>query len=115
MMCILMLQEMIKNKLYGTSADIFSYGVMLYRMLCGSKPFKGKVDRDLDKAVVEKKPVFPKEIFSKEATSLLTGVSQFRAVVVDSCCFAHAVRCVVYALSCCKRSLNNAWAVVPRA
>ena len=41
--------EMIKNKLYGPAADIFSYGVMLYRMLCGSKPFKGKVDRDLDK------------------------------------------------------------------
>jgi serine/threonine protein kinase len=33
--------EMIKNKLYGPSADIFSFGVMLYRMLCGSKPFKG--------------------------------------------------------------------------
>jgi len=41
--------EMIKNKLYGPAADLFSYGVMLYRMLCGSKPFKGKVDRDLDK------------------------------------------------------------------
>jgi len=66
--------EMIKNKLYGPAADIFSYGVMLYRMLCGSKPFKGKVDRDLDKAVIERKPQFPKEIFSKEATSLLTGL-----------------------------------------
>lgn len=70
--------EMIKNKLYGFSADIFSYGVMLYRMLCGSKPFKGKVDRDLDKAVLEKKPQFPKEIFSKEAMSLLTGLLQKR-------------------------------------
>jgi len=68
--------EMIKNKLYGPSADIFSYGVMLYRMLCGSKPFKGKVDRDLDKAVIEKKPQFPKEIFSKDAISLLNGLLQ---------------------------------------
>lgn len=40
------------------------------------KPFKGKVDRDLDKAVLEKKPQFPKEIFSKEAISLLTGLLQ---------------------------------------
>ena len=70
--------EMIKNKLYGPAADIFSYGVMLYRMLCGSKPFKGKVDRDLDKAVIERKPTFPKEIFSKEAISLLTGLLQKR-------------------------------------
>lgn len=66
--------EMIKNKLYGPSADIFSFGVMLYRMLCGSKPFKGKIDRDLDKAVLEKKPVFPKEIFSTQATALLTAL-----------------------------------------
>lgn len=70
--------EMIKNKLYGPSADIFSYGVMLYRMLCGSKPFKGKADRDLDRAVVDKKPVFPKEIFSKDAVTLLTGLLQKR-------------------------------------
>lgn len=68
--------EMIRNKLYGPGADIFSYGVMLYRMLCGSKPFKGKVDRDLDKAVLERKPLFPKEVFSKEAQLLLTGLLQ---------------------------------------
>ena len=70
--------EMIKNKLYGPAADLFSYGVMLYRMLCGSKPFKGKVDRDLDKAVIERKPQFPKEIFSQEAITLLTGLLQKR-------------------------------------
>ena len=70
--------EMIKNKLYGPGADIFSYGVMLYRMLSGSKPFKGKIDRDLDKAVIERKPQFPKEIFSKEAISLLTALLQKR-------------------------------------
>jgi len=68
--------EMIKGKLYGASVDIFSFGVMLYRMLCGSKPFKGKVDRDLDKAVIEKTPQFPKEIFTKHAVSLLQGLLQ---------------------------------------
>jgi len=47
-------------------------------MLCGSKPFKGKVDRDLDKAVIEKQPQFPKEIFSKNAISLLQGLLQKR-------------------------------------
>lgn len=70
--------EMIKNKLYGPGADIFSYGVMLYRMLCGQKPFKGKVDRDLDKAVQDRKPTFHQEVFSKDAISLLTGLLQKR-------------------------------------
>ena len=51
---------------------------MLYRMLCGSKPFKGKVDRELDKAVVEKKPAFPEDLFSPEATSFLYACLQKR-------------------------------------
>jgi len=68
--------EMIKNKLYGSATDIFSYGVMLYRMLCGSKPFKGKAEGDLDKAVLERKPQFPTDIFSKDAIHLLTGLLQ---------------------------------------
>jgi len=70
--------EMIKNKPYGPAVDIFSYGVMTYRMICGTKPFKGKIDRELDKAVVEKEPRFPRDIFSPEATSLLQGLLQKR-------------------------------------
>jgi len=70
--------EMIKNRLYGPGADIFSLGVMTFRMLCGSKPFKGKIDRDLDQAILDRKPHFRKEIFSKEAVSLLSGMLQKR-------------------------------------
>lgn len=69
--------EMIRNKLYGTGADIFSFGVMLYRMLSGQKPFKGKGDQDLDNAVLNSKPPFGTD-FSKEAVSLLTGLLQKR-------------------------------------
>jgi len=68
--------EMIRNKFYGPSTDIFSYGVMLYRMICGQKPFKGKLEGELDKAVVEKKPVFPTDQFSEEAIDLLQGLLQ---------------------------------------
>jgi len=68
--------EMIKNRPYGTATDIFSYGVMLYRMLCGNKPFKGKTESDLDKAVIEKKPIFPADVFSRDAIHLLSGMLQ---------------------------------------
>jgi len=70
--------EIILNRRYGPSVDIFAFGVILYRMLCGSKPFKGKTDKELDKAVVEKQPVFPKEFFSKNAANLLEGLLQKR-------------------------------------
>jgi len=66
--------EMIKGRLYGPCADIFSLGVLIYRMLMAEKPFPGKVDRDLDKAVRDKKPNFPPEVFSKDAKSLLEGM-----------------------------------------
>jgi serine/threonine protein kinase len=68
--------EMIRGKVYGPGVDIFSFGVMMYRMLCGSKPFKGKVDRELDKAVLEYSPHFPKELFSSHAANLLSGLLQ---------------------------------------
>lgn len=68
--------EMVKNKLYGPAADLFSFGVLIFRMLCGSKPFRGKVDRDLDRSVVDMRPQFPKDFFSPEATDLLTGMLQ---------------------------------------
>jgi serine/threonine protein kinase len=66
--------EMIKGRYYGFSVDVFSFGVMLYRMLSGQKPFRGKRDRDLDKAVTDQAPQFQREIFSKHAISLLTGL-----------------------------------------
>mgnify|MGYP000552793697 CR=1 FL=1 len=46
--------------------------------LRAQKPFKGKIDRDLDKAVVEKESKFPPDFFSPEATDLLTGMLQKR-------------------------------------
>eukprot|EP00461_Guttulinopsis_vulgaris_P000324 UN00324 len=77
--------EMIRNKLYGPATDVFSYGVMVYRMLCGSKPFKGRTEAELDRAVLDKKPVFPSDIFSRDAIHLLTGMLQKKAELRLGC------------------------------
>jgi serine/threonine protein kinase len=69
--------EMIKNKMYGPEVDFFSFGVLIYRMLAGTKPFKGRIDRDLDKAVLEREPRFS-SLFSPEAKSLIQGLLQKR-------------------------------------
>ena len=70
--------EIIKQRLYGQGVDIFSLGVMIYRMLSGSKPFrgKGKGDRELDSAVLAANPMLPAEFFSPAARDLLTGLLQ---------------------------------------
>jgi len=65
--------EMMHGHRYGSSVDIFSFGVLLYRMLMGCKPFDGK---DLDEAVYNNKPVFPKDKLSKNAIRLLDALLQ---------------------------------------
>jgi len=65
--------EMMHGHRYGCSVDIFSFGVLLYRMLLGTKPFDGK---DLDEAVYNNKPVFPKDKLTKNAIRLLDGLLQ---------------------------------------
>mmetsp|Transcript_18572 Transcript_18572/g.33269 ORF Transcript_18572/g.33269 Transcript_18572/m.33269 type:complete len:617 (-) Transcript_18572:263-2113(-) len=66
--------EMIANVRYTNAVDIFSFGVMLYRMMCGSKPFKGSTDHDLDRAVMHKRPSFPTDYFTHDSASLLQGL-----------------------------------------
>jgi len=59
---------------YGTPVDFFSYGVTIYRMLSGKKPFKGSSRQEFDKAVCEDEPVYDRDVFSPEATSLIKGL-----------------------------------------
>lgn len=84
--------EIIKNECYGPMADFFSYGVMVYRFLSGTKPFVKKLDRKerekrrknrkggrrggrgktlIDKNIVFMKPEYPSEYFSDIAKDFL--------------------------------------------
>ena len=37
-----MAPEMMQNKAYDASVDWFSFGILLFELLCGKNPFKGE-------------------------------------------------------------------------
>lgn len=58
--------EIIKDKGYkGFSVDVWSFGVMLYAMLCGTVPFKATNMKDLHKLISKGQFTFPIEISSE--------------------------------------------------
>jgi beta-adrenergic-receptor kinase len=65
--------EVILMQPYDKMCDFFSFGVLIYRLLSGRKPFGSHMgSSDLDKNVVSVEPEFPDEFFSPEAVDLLT-------------------------------------------
>ncbi|CAL2048672.1 unnamed protein product [Caenorhabditis brenneri] len=65
-----MAPEVIKGYPYGFSVDIWSFGVLMYEMLTGEKPFSGTTDAELEKAIVSGKVTLPK-ILSRVAKELI--------------------------------------------
>eukprot|EP00475_Leptophrys_vorax_P003971 TRINITY_DN1231_c0_g1_i1.p1 TRINITY_DN1231_c0_g1~~TRINITY_DN1231_c0_g1_i1.p1 ORF type:complete len:645 (-),score=190.06 TRINITY_DN1231_c0_g1_i1:64-1998(-) len=65
--------EVILMQPYDKMCDFFSYGVLIYRLLSGRKPFGSHMgSSDLDKNVVSVDPEYPEEFFSPEAIDLLS-------------------------------------------
>lgn len=59
---------------YSTTADWWSYGVLLYEMMAGQAPFEGDDEATVFRNVKDKKAIFPKH-FSQEAMDIITSVS----------------------------------------
>jgi len=80
--------EVVLGFQYNHIADFFSLGVMIYRCLCGKKPFlrksrkRGNKDKNkhhrkssaLDRNVIEMEPEFSPHYFSPKARSILKGL-----------------------------------------
>jgi len=84
--------EVVLSHYYDHIVDFFSLGVMIYRFLCGKKPFQSKKRHhnrrhgenrqenqrrrttELDRNVVEMEPDFPSQYFVPQAKSILKGL-----------------------------------------
>lgn len=62
--------EMLHGKPYSVEADMWSLGVMLYRMLCGCFPFDATRTKEVFKLVRNEHPLLP-SVLTPEARSLL--------------------------------------------
>lgn len=65
--------EMLNGKLYSYEADIWSLGVMLYRILCGIFPFDGRRTKEVFQRIKKEKLKVPYWL-SNEARELLIGI-----------------------------------------
>lgn len=61
---------------YGKPADIWALGVLLYRMIVGSFPFKGLNEKTLYNKVMRAELKLPFEL-SPELSNLLTNMLSF--------------------------------------
>jgi len=68
-----MAPEVVMRRPYDMSADIWSYGVCLYRMISGTKPFDGPNRHILHKNVIAANPSYGIR-FSDESKKLLQGI-----------------------------------------
>jgi calcium-dependent protein kinase len=62
------------NKKYGAKCDIWSIGVIVYILLCGSPPFSGQTDNDIMKAVRTGKVNFEGKGFSPVAIDFMQSL-----------------------------------------
>lgn len=69
--------EIISDKGYqGFDADIWSLGVLLYAMVCGTVPFKAQSMRELHEVILKGHWDFPDHVFSQLSVEVKDLISQ---------------------------------------
>ena len=58
---------------YGKPADVWALGILLFKMLTGNFPFKGRNDRELFRKIKQGKFSYPKHV-SQELRTLLNKI-----------------------------------------
>jgi serine/threonine protein kinase len=69
-----MAPEMISNKPYGFTLDIWCLGILLYELLHGYAPFKGRSEFEKCNNIIKMAPIDYDSTLSSEARLLIQGI-----------------------------------------
>ena len=69
-----MAPEMIKNSPHDLKLDIWCLGVLLYELIHGNPPFKGKTENEKFKSILNNGLITFDENISKDAQNLIKGI-----------------------------------------
>uniref|UniRef100_A0A7S2WLW3 Protein kinase domain-containing protein n=1 Tax=Rhizochromulina marina TaxID=1034831 RepID=A0A7S2WLW3_9STRA len=68
-----MAPEMLLRKGYGKGVDFWSLGALMYEMMTGKAPFRGKTTKDIEQKILNDKVKFP-QFFRSETVSIIKGL-----------------------------------------
>ena len=68
--------EQIRGERVTTAGDIFSLGVVLYRLLAGEGPFMGRTAEEVSRAVLEQQPKSTKKALGEDLDTILSKALQ---------------------------------------
>jgi novel protein kinase C epsilon type len=76
--------EILDEKDYDSSVDWWALGILMYEMMAGQPPFEADNEDELFEAIRNDEVLYPVWL-SREANSVLRGVSHDRFDVTDAC------------------------------
>ena len=72
-----MAPEMLTNQPYSFSLDIWCLGILLYELIHGNAPFKGRTENEKCNNIVKMVPIDYDPTLSMEAKLLIQGILKF--------------------------------------
>ena len=70
-----MAPEMLRRTGYGKAVDFWSLGALMYEMMVGKAPFRGRTTKDIEEKILTTKPKFP-SFLRAESVAIMKGLME---------------------------------------
>jgi serine/threonine protein kinase len=70
-----MAPEMLRRTGYGKAVDFWSLGALMYEMMVGKAPFRGRTTKDIEERILTAKPKFP-SFLRAESVAVMKGLME---------------------------------------